>query len=403
MKGSIQPGIEKGKVQVCPACGAGFIHADHKVPISPLFCPNHPNISPTRFRAKFGSICRHFDSYKAAEMELVGLNYKKVEGEFDARDYQIKSKPLAFDQLATEWLAVKAKTIKPESLKPLRLGMGRAIDAWGAANIKSIQYAQVEDFINGLENLSPKSRKHTLDALKQFWQWAVDRLEVPPMKKWPKLGHIEMAFRDTVDIPTQEAIIKDIKEHEAFRVWLCIKWLANYIAIRPGEMCSLIEGHVDRQRGALIIPHPKEKRAKVIPLIEADLAIVRALPLAFRPDMPFFRHECGGSLGGKAFGHDLLYRAWKRACVRLGVQGVSLYPGTKHSTAMGYRAIYTPEQIMAMTLHSTGAAFRRYFQTGGEDLKKLLEGRVTLVESDHGLTTKKPTLAKGQIVEFTKK
>ena len=97
---------------------------------------------------------------------------------------------------------------------------------------------------------------------------------------------------------------------------------------------------------------------------------------------------------GRGFGGTLLYYAWRRACARLGVKGVSLYPGTKHSTAMGYREIYTPEQIMALTLHSTGAAFRRYFQTGGDDLRKLLEGRKTLAASDNGLTMKKAASGK---------
>ena len=154
---------------------------------------------------------------------------------------------------------------------------------------------------------------------------------------------------------------------------------------------------------ALIIPHPKEKRAKIIPLVQEDIEIVRALPLAFDPGMPFFRHEStkgGIKLGGR-FSSTFLYRVWQRACHRLGVEGVSLYPGTKHSTAMGYREIYTPEQIQAMTLHSTGAAFRRYFQTGGEDLRKLLEGRKTLTGADNGLTMKKAGHPTSQIVDFT--
>ena len=163
-------------------------------------------------------------------------------------------------------------------------------------------------------------------------------------------------------------------------------------------MRSLTEGQVDRARGVVIIPHPKEKRAKIIPLIAEDLEIVRALPLAFDANMPFFRSE----KTGQQIGICLLYEAWKRACRRLGIEGVDLYGGTKHSTAMGLRAIYTPEQIMAQTLHSTGAAFRRYFQTGGEDLRQLLEGRKTLVAPDNGMTMKKPTPTSKQPLKLIK-
>jgi integrase len=334
------------------------------------------------FRKK---IHRRFTDFEAALQFLTGLRYKQGSGSFDARDHLVKAKPLAFNKLAADWLAVKAKTIKPESLKPLRLAMERACKAWGAANINGIGYAEVEDLINSLDRLAPKSRKHTLDALKQFWQWAADRLDIPAMKKWPRLGFVEMAFRETVDIPTQQAIINDIRKHEPVRVWLCIHLLANYIAIRPGEMCALNEGQVDIQRGFLIVPHPKEKYSKIIPMTRDDIAMIEGLNLrpALNLTAPFFRHE-GGAYDGKGFGHDLLYRAWKRACGRLGIQGVPLYPGTKHSTAMGLRAIQTPEQIQAQTLHRTGAAFRRYFQTAGEDLRKLLEGRKTLLTPGGG-------------------
>jgi len=105
---------------------------------------------------------------------------------------------------------------------------------------------------------------------------------------------------------------------------------------------------------------------------------------------------------GRRFGGTLLYYAWDRACKRLGIQGVSLYPGTKHSTAMGYREIYTPEQIMAMTLHSTGAAFRRYFQTGGEDLRQLLEGRKTLATGGKEMAKNLGGAGGGYIIDFIK-
>ncbi len=40
-----------------------------------------------------------------------------------------------------------------------------------------------------------------------------------------------------------------------------------------------------------------------------------------------------------------------------------------------------------MTLHSTGQAFNRYFQTGGEDLRSLLSRRKSPVKTDNDLIT----------------
>jgi len=393
MKGSIQTNLR------CPVCGLRLKSLEPRG----LYCPAHPEkIHEGRCRVMFDNVCTRFFTYREAYKVLTRKRSEVDAGTYDTRDYLIKAKPLAFNRLASEWLDFKAREVKRSSWRSLAAGLTKAMTAWGETNIKNIQHAQLQDFFRGYPGAS-KSKANALYALKQFWAWANDRYDVPPVR-WPKIGRVEMAFRDTVDLKTQEAIINDIKEHEPFRVWLCIKWLATYIAIRPGEMRSLTEGQVDRARGILIITdqQAKEKRAKIIPLIEEDLEIVRALPLTFRQDMPFFRHESQVSniQPGRGLGGTLLYYAWDRACRRFGVKGVSLYPGTKHSTAMGYREIYTPEQIMSLTLHSTGAAFRRYFQTGGEDLRRLLEGRKTLAASDNGLTMKKAAPGKSHVIDF---
>ncbi len=232
MKGSIHSD------QVCPVCGSRFKSMEPKG----MFCPNHPEQSPQKLVVRYAKITKRFDNYPAALQFLTGLRFQDGSGQFDPRDYQVKSKPLSFDRLADEWLEVKARTLKHQSMEPLRLAMRRAGNIWGCANIKSLGYAHVEDLIGSLNTLSAKSRKHTLDALKQFWRWAADRYDIPRLEKWPKLGHVEMAFRGTVDLEAQEVIISNIKENEPFRVWLCIKWLSTYIAIRPGEMRSLTAG-----------------------------------------------------------------------------------------------------------------------------------------------------------------
>ena len=395
MKGSIHSD------QVCPICGSKFIDGKRS-----LFCPNHPKVSPTRFSVRYGpSIHRRFDNYEAAFQFLTGLRYEDGSGKFDPKDFQVKTKPLAFDKLADEWIQIKSRQIKPSSLSSFRSGFQRAAEVWRQTNIKNISYAHLEDFFDSHPG-SQKTKLNLLIAMKQFWAWTHDRYDVP-MVKWPKIGHVEMAFRDTVDITTQEAIIDNIKKHEPFRVWLCIKWLATYIAIRPGEMRSLTEGQVDRQRGVIIIPpsQAKEKRAKIIPLIQEDIEIIQALPLAFNQDIPFFRHEKnikGGTAAGDSFGHNVIYRSWKRACARLRVPGVSLYPGTKHSTAMALRAVATPEEIKSMTLHSTSAAFHRYFQTGGEALRELQGRRKSLASSGNDLVTTTGEEGRSQVFEFKK-
>jgi hypothetical protein len=70
------------------------------------------------------------------------------------------------------------------------------------------------------------------------------------------------------------------------------------------------------------------------------------------------------------FNQKRLYKWWKKACANLGVQGVDLYGGTRHSSATALREHFTPEQIKRATMNSTNQAFERYYQTDGEELRE---------------------------------
>lgn len=74
-----------------------------------------------------------------------------------------------------------------------------------------------------------------------------------------------------------------------------------------------------------------------------------------------------GCRAGQPFGEKYLYKWWKRACENLGIEGVDLYGGTRHSSATALRTVCSPEQIKIATMHSTNKAFERYFQPGMED------------------------------------
>jgi integrase len=167
------------------------------------------------------------------------------------------------------------------------------------------------------------------------------------------------------------------------RSWLAIRWLTTYISIRPAEMLSLTEGQVDRRRGLLVIPHPKERKPKVVPLLEEDLELLRNFPEE-HPSLPFFRHGAGArkDLAEAPLGKQRLYRDWKEACRNLGIEGVDLYGGTKHSTAMGLRAVATFEEVRKMTGHTTNKAFDRYLQLEGDSMKELYQRRRDLVGPD---------------------
>jgi hypothetical protein len=79
-----------------------------------------------------------------------------------------------------------------------------------------------------------------------------------------------------------------------------------------------------------------------------------------------------------------LYKWWKKACANLGVEGIDLYGGTRHSTVTALRKDFSPEQIKAGTMHSTNKAFDRYLQIQTDDA-------LSIYEASRGSTSKETT------------
>ncbi|OQX66037.1 MAG: hypothetical protein B5M55_01635 [Desulfococcus sp. 4484_242] len=91
------------------------------------------------------------------------------------------------------------------------------------------------------------------------------------------------------------------------------------------------------------------------------------------PDEPYFFRHTGGKGGvtpGEKYGEKMFTKVWNEACKLLNVDGVTLYAGTRHSSAIALRHYISPEQIKAATGHNTTKAFERYFFYDEDDLRK---------------------------------
>lgn len=370
--------------QRCKICGSAF--KDNAK--DGLICPNHLEQRATRFKVKFGrKICRRFGrDYYAAQRFLNGLRYKKDEGTLDIRDYK-RDNPLGFETLAEKWLEIKKREVKQKSYNNLFNYMQRAIREWGNRNIKEIDYPDIEDFLldqklhNSNEFVSDKTRSNIRSALRDFWIWLRKRRVIRPnqVPEFPDVK-FELGFRTTIDKATQETIlarIYDMAFHFNPKIWIGIKWLCTYISIRPGELVRIKEKHIDLENGYLIIPHPKEKKPKLVPLIDEDIELIRTFPRGL-PELPFFRHVKGikGYAEGKPFGAKYFYKWWVKATKSLCIEGVDLYGGTRHSSAIALRKYRTPEEIKRATMHSTNKAFERYFHIESDDLRDIYKDTI---------------------------
>ncbi|OEU68144.1 MAG: hypothetical protein BBJ57_10635 [Desulfobacterales bacterium PC51MH44] len=91
--------------------------------------------------------------------------------------------------------------------------------------------------------------------------------------------------------------------------------------------------------------------------------------------MYFFRHIKGNGAAkpGQKFGKDYLYNKWKISCGNLGIEGVSLYPGTRHTSAVDLRTRNSPEAIKRGMGTKSNKAFERYLQVTGNELRGLYQ------------------------------
>jgi integrase len=319
-------------------------------------------------------ISESFDSYGDAEMFLAHLNVSRHEGKLDARDYR-RDNPMGFQVQAENYLEKRKGKVK--DFRHIETHIKRAIAYFGGKNIKEIGFAELDDYQSSLKGKG-KTIHNYMTSLHTFFEWFHKREKSRGymMPDFPVID-FELGWRKIVDKPTQGAIIEEVKRisfHINPRIWFGISLLANFPKVRPEELRMVNEGDIDRKTGEVWIRHTKEGREKRIYLLEEDLAFIRLQPESFGK-MPFFRHMSrrkgihrkyvADSQG--RFGEKYLYKWWVQACSNLGVDGVDLYGGTKHSTVTAARKIMTPEEIRRyVTEHQTNVAFDRYLQVDAD-------------------------------------
>ena len=328
-----------------------------------MACPVHPRQQSNRgIYVKVAGITKRFNTdYAAANRFLTGIRFKKDEGSFDRRDYA-SERPLAFSNLVAKWLEYKKDEVSSGYYQHLLDYGTKGTDFFGLRSIKDIEFADLEDFAKSL-SVANKTRKNILDALHHFWVWCKRRKVISEIPEFPVI-HFELGYRQVVGKDTQIRIVDEVEKIAPLKTWLAIRWLCTYINVRPAEMISLQEAHIDLENAMLLFPHPKEKKYKTAPLIEEDVAIIKTLPVAISGDMLFFRHD-----SGEPFGKKYLYKTWKKACRNLGIEGVDLYGGTRHSSARALRQYCSPEQIRRATGSATNTAFERYFRIESDELR----------------------------------
>lgn len=337
-----------------------------------LACQNHPALKwHGACIVRFGrEHTKRFQSVIEAERHLTYLRVQTDQGKFDQREWA-KEQPLSFLALRLKFIDYKKTLdITEKQVKDIERVLKRAGKGWDHQQIKDITEEEIEDFFLANQHKAKKTLANWRTALHDFWTWVVRRERRKsglPMPEFPVIS-FKMKLKTTVSIPVQQQIIDEVKRISWDinpRVWLAVWLLSLYPRIRPGEMIAVKEGHINLTENYILFPQPKEREPKYIHLLPEAAAQIRAIR-DMHPAMPgmyFFRHikRRNGLKVGTRFGPKYLNTWWKKACANLGVEGVTIYPGTKHSTVTALGKVMSPEQIQHNVTGHVSDAFKRYF------------------------------------------
>lgn len=305
------------------------------------------------------------------------LRHEIDEDTFDERDWQA-DRPLGLVTLTEKYLVRRRGEVL--CFRNLRCHLRLAVEYFGDRNIKTIGYQELDDFSLALARTRRAKTVHNiLSSFHAFFQYVEDR-EVGrkhgfKMPKFPRIK-FELKRRRTITREQQLQVLDWLKENAPFKVWLGIKWLMTYINVRPGELISIREGDIDREQGVIYVRDRKGRRTKSVPLLDEDDTFVKTE--SSLPHLRFFRHEekeKGNNqfdYQGRGFGKDHLYRWWRRACKDLGLSGVDLYGGTRHSRTQYLALMGVPVKDIDMALgDTTTECARRYYTMPLERLKEI--------------------------------
>jgi integrase len=350
----------------CFVCKSNLIHNERR---NGCFCPEHPQVGATTFIVRFGSdIYRRFKNYQRATQFLTGLRYKTGEGSFDLNDYR-KENPNGFRNLSERYLKKKQNK---KSYSNIRNYIKVAQKHFENTNVKYINSADIDEFLFDIPDISEKTRSNYKSTLSDFWK-QLKKWRIITLSQVPDFTEIEieseLGYRNFTTWEEQSKILEKIKKIAVNpKQWFGIELLSVYTKLRPQDLLKLTEGDIELDPGMLYIHYPTKKKNQLLTvrLASDHIEIFRELKDKYPalPKVKFFRHVEGVSGVAKdaPFGKKYFYKAWIAACENLGIEGLDLYGGTRHTTTTEIAKLEGKAAAKKHSGHRTNKAFDRYCQ-----------------------------------------
>lgn len=334
-------------------------------------CPDHRHrrkYEELALYVRFHGVFRRFRKYDDAAAFLVGLRHEMTKGTFDDRDYK-KDAPLGFSTLMEQYLTKKEGKVDPDHLAHIKFDLRkRAGKYFQQMNIKQIKFAELEDFFDQVTDIGGKTRFNLRTNLAAFFRWCLNREYISQVPKFPIIEYVK-GQRNTISKEAQTALIEEVRRITSHnpRIYIAIKWLSTYVDMRPGELHDILEEQIDFNRALLVIRNHKTAKKvgpKTIALLPEDIDELKSLPREIPgAKLHLFRWDMGAGRRyvNQPLGKNTLYTYWTEACANLGVIGVDLYGGTRHSTLQYLREIgESKEDVKELSDHQTNDALDHY-------------------------------------------
>ena len=296
------------------------------------------------------------------------------------------------DGLLGRWLALFRKRVEvgerqPRTLRELERWAqpGGHFAWWHGKALGDVTRASLEEWSLSLateRKLSAKSRRNVLAGFSSFLGWiATDARPgyAPPPFPWPALDERQPVI---ITAELQGAILAAIPETKR-GLFLAMA----HCMVRPSEARALRVRDWDHTANELRVSRAakdwraegavrglKARNAKVVPIVSFEFWnwLARNVPAARRlqePDAPLFPNP--DSPSGR-WAPETMRRVWRKACARVGVS-VSLYEGTKHSTATRLKALGADDRILQAVMgHRDRRSVEFYSKLSGSVLRDAL-------------------------------
>lgn len=366
----------------CPVCGKNFQHIDND-----LICPDHRTRPRRYYIAMYNReigrnlvLCSDparrlpFSSYEMAHRIL-----EKIRSEIDAHAFdlsryvQAKLRPLQFDVWADGWLSKKEillekKVRSPSYLKELRRFVALYKEFFTGVDIRDIGTKAIDDFFLSIRG-KPKYQVNILNCLHKMLADAVDWGDIKVMPKFPKIEVPEYDFHP-ISMEEQDAIIQAIQDPmDHVYILFCARQM-----VRPSETRALCWDAVDLLHNKVTIKRhfslnqlweaTKSRAIKVLPLDPDVKALLEVLPRHIKSPFVFHRD-------GRPYSESYARKLWNRITAGMGIR-ISLYQGTRHSSATEAATRVSMDVISEFLGHTSQRMSRRYVKQNPDRLKGAL-------------------------------